>query len=469
MATEIKSFEDFKLNRQLLNAISEAGYAEPTEIQQAAIPLTTSGHDLLGIAQTGTGKTAAFVLPLLMKIKYPQGNDPRAVILAPTRELVMQIDANISELAKYTEIRHVPLYGGQGPKRQKEAVEAGVDIIVATPGRFLDIYKTGAFNTKQIKTMILDEADKMMDMGFMPQIRNILEIIPTKRQNLLFSATFPPRVEELSHEFLEFPEKVEIAPQATTVDTVQQQAFKVPNFRTKIEMVGHFLKEEEVFKRVIIFANTRTTADNIFKFIERKVKGTVKVIHANKGQNTRINAMEEFKSGNVRVLVTTDVSARGIDVSEVSHVINFDVPPIYEDYVHRIGRTGRAKAVGNSITFINPAEEYHFKKIEELIQMEVPLAEIPESVKIFDTPKEEQQGYLRHIDDLKKKEDPNFKGAFHEKKRVIQAREDKERRRNTGNAFSNSSRGRSKGGGKNRNRSGSSRNAKNRGGGRGKR
>ncbi|BDC98281.1 DEAD/DEAH box helicase [Persicobacter psychrovividus] len=456
MATEINSFEEFKLNRQLLNAIDEAGYTAPTEIQQAAIPLTTAGHDVLGIAQTGTGKTAAFVLPLLMKIKYAQGDDPRAVILAPTRELAMQIDENISLLAKYTDIRHVALYGGTGPKKQKEACEAGVDIIVATPGRFMDIYLSGAFITKQIKTMIMDEADKMMDMGFMPQIRKILEIIPRKRQNLLFSATFPDKVEELTHDFLEFPERVEIAPQATTVDTVEQIAYNVPNFRTKIELLGHFLKDEETFKRVIVFANTRATADNIFKFIERKVKGTVRVIHANKGQNSRTNAMEEFKAGEVRLLVTTDVSSRGIDVSMVSHVFNFDIPPIYEDYVHRIGRTGRAKAVGNSITFINPAEAYHFKKIEALIRMEVPLAEIPAEVTIHPTPKPEQQEYLRTIDEQKKKEDPNFKGAFHEKKYVIKAREEKKKKRaaggpqnfapSRGKANPNKSRSKSRGG-----------------------
>ncbi|BDD06146.1 DEAD/DEAH box helicase [Aureibacter tunicatorum] len=417
MSKNIQTFEDFKLNKQILNAIKDLEYTEPTEIQKLAIPLVQAGHDLFGIAQTGTGKTAAFVLPLLMKIKYAQGNDPRALIFAPTRELVMQIADNIEKLSKYTDIRQVTLYGGVGPKTQIENIQKGADIIVATPGRFMDIYKRGDINTRQLKTLVLDEADKMMDMGFMPQIRQLLEIIPRKRQNLLFSATMPEKVLTLSEEFLEFPEKVEVAPQATTVDTIDQRVYKVPNFKTKINLLFHLLEDEERFNRVIIFVNTRSVAENIFKFLERKANGKIKAIHANKGQNSRINAMEAFKNGEVRILVTTDVAARGIDVSKVSHVINFNTPPIYEDYVHRVGRTGRAKNEGEAISFINPLEEYHFKKIEDLIQKEIPVKEIPNSVAIEKTPFAEQQEILRALDDIKKKEDPTFKGAFHEKKR----------------------------------------------------
>ncbi|GAB3176808.1 DEAD/DEAH box helicase [Telluribacter humicola] len=417
--TSTNPFEQFKLNRQLLNAIEEAGYTQPTPIQEQAMPLAQAGHDVLGIAQTGTGKTAAFVLPILMKIKYAQGQHPRALILAPTRELVMQIAETIAQLSRYTDIRTVSLYGGLGPKSQIEGVQQGVDILVSTPRRFLDIYLKGEIVLKHINTMVLDEADKMMDMGFMPQIRSILEVIPTKRQNLLFSATFSERVERLSHEFLEFPMRVEVTPSATTAEMVTQRLYEVPNSRTKINLLTHLLQDEERFSRVLIFTRSKEIADNIFKFLERKVvaEGAIRVIHANKGQNTRINAMEAFKEGNVRVLVATDVASRGIDVTEVSHVVNFDVPLIYEDYVHRIGRTGRANRTGEAITFMTMADEYHIRKIEKLIRMEIPREPLPDEVEIGSTPMEERQNMLREIDNQKKREDPTFKGAFHEKKK----------------------------------------------------
>ncbi|WP_194776083.1 DEAD/DEAH box helicase [Pararhodonellum marinum] len=409
------SFENFKLNKQLLDAVKEAGFTRPTPIQEKTIPLSLSGHDILGIAQTGTGKTAAYVLPLLMKIKYAQEMHTRALILAPTRELVMQIESAVEIFAKYTDIRFVSLYGGLGPKTQIEKIKQGVDIIIATPGRFLDLYSRGEIYVKSIKTLVMDEADKMMDMGFMPQIRSILEVIPSKRQNLLFSATFSDRVEIISQEFLEFPERIEIALQATPAETVNQTWYATPNLKTKINLLQHLMGNPEV-NRVIVFTKSRKNAESVFNFLERNKLGEIRVIHANKGQNTRINAMEDFKAGNVRMLVATDVAARGLDISMVSHVINFDVPLIYEDYVHRIGRTGRAENEGVAITFVNPAEEYHMGRISEIIRMSIPESQIPETVDVPETPRAEQQGYDREIDIQKKKNDPNFKGAFQEKK-----------------------------------------------------
>lgn len=416
MAAEKLSFEDLKLSRQFLNAIDDLGYTDPTPIQQKAIPRALAGHDLLGIAQTGTGKTAAFVLPILMKIKYAQGDNPRALILAPTRELVMQIKTNLDGLSAYTDLRVVALYGGLGPKQQIAELENGVDIIVSTPGRFLDIYKKGMIVTKQIKTMVLDEADKMMDMGFMPQIKSVLEIVPRKRQNMLFSATMPDKVIRLTEEFLEFPERVEVAPQATTVEAIDQALYEVPNLKTKINLLEHLFHDLRL-NRVIVFVKTKTNADNVARFLDRKELGPVRVIHANKGQNSRINAMEDFKSGEVRVLVSTDVTARGMDISMVSHVINFDVPLIYEDYVHRIGRTGRANNSGVAMTFANEAEMIHIGRIEELIRKPIPRKEMPENVVVEKTPFEEKQLIAREIDLIKRKENPDFKGAFHEKKR----------------------------------------------------
>lgn len=397
-------------------AVEELGYTEPTEIQTKAIPLILQGHDVLGIAQTGTGKTAAYALPILMKVKYAQGQNARCMVFAPTRELVIQIDAAFRELGKYTDLRFVALYGGLGPKTQIENLKKGVDIIIATPGRFMDLYLLGEIPTKSLQYLVLDEADKMMDMGFMPQIRKILEVIPRKRKNLLFSATFQPRVEKLSEEFLEAPLKIEITPSATAASTISQKLYKVPNFRTKINLLGHLLDSEEI-TRAMVFCRTKTVADNVFKFLERKVLGStqVRVIHANKGQNTRMNSVDDFRAGNIRVLVATDVASRGIDITAVSHVINFDLPLIYEDYIHRIGRTGRAKMEGEAITFLLPSEDYHLEKIQKIIRSTIPVLEIPENVKIEETPYEEQQQMLKELDDQRKKEDPTFQGAFHEK------------------------------------------------------
>jgi ATP-dependent RNA helicase RhlE len=416
-----KKFEEFKLNRQILNAVEDAGFTVATPIQEKAIAPVLSGQDIFGIAETGTGKTAAYVLPLLMQLKYAQGMSPRALILAPTRELAMQIAEHVEMFAKYTDLRSVVVYGGLGPKTQIEHIKLGVDIIIATPGRFLDIYLAGHINTQSIKFLVLDEADKMMDMGFIGSIHRILEIVPRRRQNLLFSATMSELVEKIAGDFLKNPTIIEVGLQATPAQTITQTFYEVPNFKTKINLLQYLLKNDEEVKRLIIFCKTKTVADSIFAFIQRRFgPDAVRVIHANKGQNTRINSINSFKEGNVRVLVATDVASRGIDVTEVSHVINFDVPIIIEDYVHRIGRTGRAYAKGEALTFYTEAERYYIKKIEKLIRQTIPVVPIPEEVFIEETPYEERQHIAREIDLQKRKEDPDFKGAFHEKKRTFE-------------------------------------------------
>jgi len=300
-------------------------------------------------------------------------------------------------------LRTVHLYGGVGPKTQIDNIKAGVDIIVATPGRFLELYQRNELAPKQIKTLVLDEADRMLDMGFMPQLRKIFEVIPSKRQNLLFSATFPQR----------------ITPPATVPSKVEQELYWVPNSRTKINFLEFVLQDKEVFNRVMVFARTKDAANDIFKFIERKGYGPAKVVHSNKGQNSRINAVTEFKDGKLRVLVSTDVASRGIDVTNVSHVINFDVPIVYEDYVHRIGRTGRAFQSGKAITLVTDSEKYHIDKIEKIIREKIPIKKLPDQVLIAETPREELQDMAREIDRQKRYEDPEFKGAFHEKKRNL--------------------------------------------------
>jgi ATP-dependent RNA helicase RhlE len=411
----IASFEDFNLNRQLLNAVADLGFEKPTEIQQKCIPLILGGQEVIGIAQTGTGKTAAYLLPVLMKIKYAQGTEPRVLILAPTKELTLQIASHTQLLAKYTDLRILAIYGGVGPKSQIEAIANGVDILVATPGRFLELYLNRELSVKLLKTMILDEADRVMDMGFMPQIRRILEVLPKKRQNLLFSATFHEKVERLSAEFLEFPVKVEVTPQATAAKQVEQVMYLVPNLKTKINFLEYLLANED-YSRVLIFTRTKEVANNIYSFLDRKGFGPIRVIHSNKGQNTRINAVNEFKEGGIRILVSTDVTARGIDVVKVSHVINFDVPILYEDYIHRIGRTGRAFQEGKAITFVTKSEVYHIAKIEKLIREKIPVKNLPPQIEVEKTPFEEEQRMRKEIDNQKRKEDPEFKGAFHEKK-----------------------------------------------------
>ena len=415
------SFSDFKLNPQLLRAVADAGFDVPTPVQRQVIPLALAGHDVLAVAPTGTGKTAAFALPLLMRLTYARGQHPRGLILAPTRELALQINQHVAALAAHLDLRHATLYGGTGFKTQTEALQTGLDLVVATPGRLMEHYLRGNLVLKELEVLVLDEADKMMDMGFMPQIRRLLEVIPRKRQNMLFSATMPDRVERLSGEFLDFPTRVEVTPSATVVDTIEQRAYVTPNRDTKLNLLTWLLRNETSADggppRVFVFAKTRQTANLIYEHLRRLLGDELRVIHANKDQNARLNAMEAFRNGEARVLVATDVAARGIDVRNVSHVVNFDAPVVYEDYVHRVGRTGRAEQTGISLTFVAPPDAYHLEKIEQMIRQVVPRVELPEAVEVTKTPFVEQQTQDREIDAQRRRDDPAFKGAFHEKKR----------------------------------------------------
>ena len=410
------TFEGFGIGKSVLKALEEIGFTTPTPIQEKAIPVIKSGKDVLGIAQTGTGKTAAYVIPLLMKLVKAEGKDPRAIVLVPTRELAIQVGEDIAELSQYTDIRHVAVYGGIGWTKHAALLEPGVDILVATPGRLWDLYRAGAFGMKSVKTLVVDEADRMLDMGFMPQLNKLFEVIPPRRQNLLFSATFSESIEVMSHEFLAFPERVEVAPSATPVEKVKQYFYRVPNFRTKLNFVSYLLNDQEVFKRIIVFCRTKENAEDVFKVLSRRTEGEVRILHSNKAQSSRINAIEAFKSGNVRVLVSTDVSARGIDVSMISHVINFDLPPRYEDYIHRIGRTARANEDGVAISFIAPDEDYHLENIEKLIRMKIEELPFPGEIDIVPLSRPEKQSIDREIDRQKRLANPEFKGAFHEKK-----------------------------------------------------
>jgi ATP-dependent RNA helicase RhlE len=410
------TFEGFGIGKSIIKALNEIGFTEPTPIQQQAIPVIKSGQDVLGIAQTGTGKTAAYIIPLLMKLVKAEGKDPRAIVLVPTRELSIQVGEDIKELAQFTNIRHAAIYGGIGWTKHAALFEGGIDILVATPGRLWDLYRAGVFGMKSVKTLVIDEADRMLDMGFLPQLMKLFEVIPPKRQNLLFSATFSDKIELMSHEFLTFPVRVEVSPSATVVDKIDQYVYRVTNFRTKLNLLNYLLKDETVFNRVIVFCRTKENAEQVYKTLHRNTLGEIRILHSDKAQNTRINALESFKSGNVRILISTDVSARGIDVVKISHVINFDLPPAYEDYVHRVGRTARANSQGIALSFISPDEDFHLDNIEKLIRMKIEEKELPGDLSIVESTLKEQQLVDRELDRQHKLLDPEFKGAFHEKK-----------------------------------------------------
>ena len=378
----MSSFEDIKLSKQILNALADAGFDKPTSIQKEVFSPVRSGRDVIGIAQTGTGKTLAYLMPMLMKLGYAQGMDPRALIVVPTRELVVQVCETIELLTPYMTIRALGLYGGVNINTQKEKVYEGVDILVATPGRLMDIYMTRILKFTNIKTLVIDEADKMMDLGFMPQLKAIFEILPEKHQNLLFSATFSDIVAKLSDDFLLLPHRIEVAPQASTVKNIHQKQYHVKNILSKVSLLKFLLEDKEVFNKVMIFTETKKNADRIVDRLEEMLGDDLSVIHSNKAQNTRLNALNAFREGSARVLVSSDVAARGIDIENVSHVINFDMPSNYVEYVHRIGRTGRADKEGIAISFVNAIEEELMEKVEALIGQPVALEEIPEEVEL---------------------------------------------------------------------------------------
>ena len=368
------SWNDFKLNKQLLDAISESGFQQPTEIQQKCIPLIAGGQQIIGIAQTGTGKTAAYLLPLLMKLRYAQGDDVRAIILVPTKELVVQVAAQAAALAKYTDLRIVAIYGGVGTKSQIEELNKGLDLLIATPGRLLELYQRNELPVKQIKTLILDEGDRMMDMGFMPQLRRIFEVIPSKRQNLLFSATFPEEIRKLASSFMKSPQTVEVARRNTPAELVAQVQHPVDHDR-KRELLAHLVKTND-WRQVLVFCKTKHGANRLAEQLERDGI-EADAIHGNKSQGARTRALKRFKDNELRVLVATDIAARGLDIEDLPHVVNFDLPNVSEDYVHRIGRTGRAGASGEAVSLVSHEDRPLLGAIERLINRKIPQRIVP--------------------------------------------------------------------------------------------
>jgi ATP-dependent RNA helicase RhlE len=360
-------FNSLGLEPRILRAVTEAGYTEPTPIQVSAIPPIIAGQDLIGIAQTGTGKTAAFTLPILTKLAAQSGPQRRAtkvLIMAPTRELVLQIQENVTAYAKHLPVSVATVFGGVGEFPQIKALRAGTDIIIATPGRLMDLMGQRCADFSQLKHLILDEADRMLDMGFLPSIRRIVNQLPKQRQTLLFSATLSREIEQLTHEFQRNPKLVQIGRRANPAETVTQIIYEVPK-HLKTSLLLHLLRTPEM-NMVLVFTRMKHSADRLAKQLEHKGIRTA-ALHANRSQNQRLRALKDFKSGAVQVLVATDIASRGIDVDGISHVVNYDFPMHPEDYVHRIGRTGRAQAVGDAVSFVTPEDHDDLRRLERFI------------------------------------------------------------------------------------------------------
>lgn len=385
------NFTDLNLNTPLLNALEDIGFKNATPIQGKAFSVIMSGRDVCGIAQTGTGKTIAYLLPSLRMMKFSKKREVQMLILVPTRELVIQVMETVKKLTKYMTLEVDGVYGGTNINPQKERVEKGCDILVATPGRLMDLALHGSLDTKGIKKLVIDEMDEMLNLGFRTQIKNILDLLPEKRQNLLFSATITEEVEKLMQLYFTDPVKIEAAPTGTPLENIEQSAYAVPNFYTKVNLLEWLLNMDAAMNKVLIFAGTKQLADQLFDQLEPAFPGLVGVIHSNKAQNYRFNAVNQFKEGVYRFLIATDIVARGIDVAEVSHVINFDTPAIPETYIHRIGRTGRADRKGISITFITPREQGQQQAIEALMQFAIPMLPLPDGLQISDVLTEEEK------------------------------------------------------------------------------
>ena len=376
------SFAELDLAPEVLHAVRDAGYTHPTPIQQQAIPLALSGRDLIGLAQTGTGKTAGFTLPIvhnLITAPLPGENgEPvhrvRVLILTPTRELAAQVEASFRKYGKHTELRVVPIYGGVGLEPQSKELRRGVDVVVATPGRLLDHMERGNVSFDDLEVLVLDEADRMLDMGFAPQLNRIVNDIPRYRQTLLFSATMPPEVEALARKYLRKPVVVQVGRRSEAASTVTHAVYPVPRER-KNTLLGELLKKAEM-DSVLVFTRTKHGADRVVSHLEDQgIAATA--MHADKSQGERTRALDDFKAGKIRVLVATDIAQRGLDVSGISHVINYDVPQQPEDYVHRIGRTGRAAATGDAYTFMSPDEISMVRAIERTIGQQIPRISVP--------------------------------------------------------------------------------------------
>ncbi|WP_272023086.1 DEAD/DEAH box helicase [Olleya namhaensis] len=410
------SFRDLNLNTPLYNAIDDLGFTQPTPIQAEAFNVVASGADMVGIAQTGTGKTFAYMLPILKNLKFSKQENPRVLILVPTRELVVQVVDEIEKLAKYINTRVLGVYGGTNINTQKQAVAQGQDIIVATPGRLYDLAVSRVLQLKSLERLVIDEVDVMLDLGFRHQLINIFDILPERRQNIMFSATMTEDVDALITDFFTAPQKVSIAISGTPLENISQTKYSVPNYYTKLNLLVHLFQDAETYNKALVFVSNKRMADRLFEALDEFFNEELCVIHSNKTQNYRLRSIEQFREGVNRILVATDVMARGLDIDNVSHVFNFDTPDYPENYMHRIGRTGRAEREGQAIIFSTEKEQEGLEKIETLMQMEIPELQIPKEVVISTELIEEERTVIKERNNPTKRKDIDAPGpAFHEK------------------------------------------------------
>lgn len=410
----MSTFEKFNLPKSVQKAIDDLGFVTPTPIQEKSFSVITSGRDMMGIAQTGTGKTFAYLLPLLKLYKFTNTNTPKIVILVPTRELVVQVVEEVEKLTKYMSVKTLGIYGGVNINTQKKAVYEGVDILVGTPGRTMDLALDAVVRFDETQKLVIDEFDEMLNLGFRTQLTALLAMMKTKRQNILFSATMTDEVDTILNDYFDFPEEVTLAASGTPLEKITQITYNVPNFNTKVNLLKHLLETDESMDRVLIFVNNKKISDMLHTRIEELFDGQFGVIHSNKSQNYRLSTMAEFQEGNLRGLITTDIMARGLDISNISHVINFELPEEPELYMHRIGRTGRADATGTAISFVTPREEEFKIEAEVLMNLELEIADFPEEVEISEKliePEKDRQP----MKFLMKKPKLEGAGAFHEK------------------------------------------------------
>ncbi|WP_461147748.1 DEAD/DEAH box helicase [Spirosoma pulveris] len=410
------TFDELNLNKPLLNALNDLGYTTPTTIQQKVFSVVMSGQDVCGIAQTGTGKTFAYLLPTLRQLQFSKERTPQMLIIVPTRELVVQVVEAVKKLTTYMNLTVVGVYGGVNMKAQTAEILQGLDVLVATPGRLADFMLGGILKTKAIKKLVIDEFDEMLNLGFRTQLKVVLDLLPPKRQNLLFSATLTDEVDQLVNDYFNQPVRVEAAPMGTPLEKINQSAYRVPNFYTKINLLTLLLNRNAAMTKVLVFVATKQLADQLYDHLAPEFPDQIGVIHSNKAQNKRFEAVNNFKAGTYRILIATDIIARGIDVTDVSHVVNFDLPEVPENYIHRIGRTGRADREGIAVSFITENASEEQEAIEQLMNQPIPMLPLPENLVISDelTDDEKPKVHMKFID-VKPPKREDVGPAFHEK------------------------------------------------------
>ena len=412
----MQSFDEFKISDQLRYAITDIGYTKPTPIQSQAFPVIAAGKDVVGIAQTGTGKTFAYMLPILQMLPYAKEKQPRVIIVVPTRELVTQVVEEITKFSKYLNTRVAGVYGGTNINTQKALLKEGQDIVVGTPGRLYDLILSRALRLKSVKKLVIDEVDVMLDLGFRFQLTNIFDLLPVSRQNIMFSATMTEDIADLIAKFFVSSEKISVALSGTPLDNITQSSYAVPNFYTKANLLIHLLKKADIYKKVLVFVSNKKSANRLFEALQDLYNDEVCIIHSDKTQNYRMRSVKQFDEGINRILVTTDVMARGLDLNEITHVINFDTPRYPENYMHRIGRTGRAEKKGEALLFYSGKETDYKKAIEALMKMEINNLPFPGDVEVSKKLTPEEEPKVSEPNNPHKRTNENERGAsFHEK------------------------------------------------------